>query len=47
MHIDFSSSSFILSATFTYENFSAGSISKIYYGANRNSYIISRTYNGI
>jgi len=47
MHIDFSSSSFILSATFTYENFSAGSVSKIYYGANRNSYIISRTYNGI
>jgi len=47
MHIDFSSSSFILFTTFTFDTFSADSMSRIYYGANRNSYIISRTYNGI
>ena len=47
MHIDFSSSSFMLFTTFTYDSFSADSNSRIYYGANKNSYIISRTYNGI
>ena len=47
MHIDFSSSSFILFTSFTFDSFSADSMSRIYYGANRNSYIISRTYNGI
>lgn len=47
MHIDFSSASFILFATFNYESFSADSLSKIYYGSNKNSYIFSRTYNGI
>jgi len=47
IHIDFSSSSFILFTTFTYDSFSADSMSRIYYGTNKNSYIISRTYNGI
>jgi len=47
MHINFSSSSFMLFTTFTYDSFSADSNSRIYYGANKNSYIISRTYNGI
>jgi len=46
-HIDFSSSNFILFTTFSYDSFSADSLSKIYYGANKNSYIISRIYNGI
>lgn len=47
IHIDFTSPSFILLTTFTYDSFSSDSISKIYYGTNNNSYIISRIYNGI
>ena len=46
MHINFSSSNFLLLTTFTYENFYSESISLIYYGPN-NSYIVSRIYNGI
>ena len=45
-YIAFSSISFELITNFTYENFYSESVSKIYYGPN-NSYIISRTYNGI
>ena len=46
MHINFSSSNFLLLTTFKYENFYSESISLIYYGPN-NSYIVSRIYNGI
>ena len=47
MHIGFSSSKFLLTTTFSYESYVSDSISNIYYGANNNSYIISRIYNGI
>ena len=47
IHINFSSSNFSLLTTFNYENFYSESISSIYYGANNNSYIVSRIYNGI
>jgi len=45
-YIAFSSINFELITNLTYENFYSESVSKIYYGPN-NSYIISRTYNGI
>jgi len=47
MHIEFSSSKFTLTTSFSYEDYVSDSISKIYYGANNNSYITSRIYNGI
>ena len=47
MHIVFSSSKFMLTTRFSYESYVSDSVSKIYYGANNNSYIISRIYNGI
>ena len=47
MHIVFSSSKFLLTTTFSYESYVSDSISNIYHGANNNSYIISRIYNGI
>lgn len=45
--IKFSSSTFDLTTLITHDNFSAISISKIIHDKNKNSYIISRTYNGI
>jgi type II secretory pathway component PulK len=45
--ISFSSKSYKLQTIINYEDFSSESISKIYYGANKNSYIVSRIYNGI
>ena len=47
IHINFSSSNFSLLTTLSYDNFYSESISSIYYGANNNSYIVSRIYNGI
>jgi general secretion pathway protein K len=46
-NIKFSSSTFDLTTVITKNNFSAKSTSKIIYDKNKNSYIISRTYNGI
>ena len=46
-NIKFSSSTFDLIAVINYDNFSAISISKINHDKSKNSYIISRTYNGI
>lgn len=45
--IKFSSSTFDLTTVITHDNFSAISISKIIHDKNKNSYIVSRTYNGI
>lgn len=45
--ISFSSKSYKLQTIINYEDFSSESISEIYYGANKNSYIVSRIYNGI
>lgn len=45
--IKFSSSTFDLNTVITHDNFSAISISKIIHDKNKNSYIVSRTYNGI
>ena len=47
MHIEFSSSKFTLTTSFSYEDYVSDSVSKIYYGVNNNSYITSRIYNGI
>jgi len=46
-NIKFSSSTFDLTTVITQNNFSAKSTSKIIHDKNKNSYIISRTYNGI
>ena len=46
-YVKFSSTNFNLVLSLSYENFISDSISKIYYGNNNNSYIISRIYNGI
>ena len=46
-NIKFSSSTFDLTTLITNDNFSVLSISKIIHDKNKNSYIISRTYNGI
>ena len=46
-NIKFSSSTFDLTTVITKNNFSSKSTSKIIYDKNKNSYIISRTYNGI
>jgi general secretion pathway protein K len=45
--LNFSSSHFELVTSLSYESYYSESKSKIYYGANNNSYIISRIYNGI
>ena len=45
--INYSSKSFSLITSISYKDFNSESISKIYYGDNKNSYIISRIYNGI
>ena len=45
-NIKFSSSTFDLTTVINHDNFSAVSISKINHD-KKNSYIISRTYNGI
>ena len=45
--INYSSKSFSLITSISYKDFNSESISKIYYGNNKNSYIISRIYNGI
>ena len=45
--ISFSSKSFRLTTSINYESFNSKSVSRIYYGNNKNSYIISRIYNGI
>ena len=45
--VEFTSSSFDLITKIYHDNFYASSTSKIVYGDNKNSYIISRTYNGI
>ena len=46
-YLNFSSSHFELVTSLSYESYYSESKSKIYYGANNNSYIISRIYNGI
>jgi len=46
-NIKFTSSTFDLTTVITQNNFSAKSTSKIIHDKNKNSYIISRTYNGI
>lgn len=46
-YIKFSSNTFELITSLSYENYYSESKSKIYYGANNNSYITSRIYNGI
>jgi general secretion pathway protein K len=46
-YLNFSSSHFELVTSLSYEGYYSESKSKIYYGANNNSYIISRIYNGI
>jgi len=46
-YIKFSSNNFELITSLSYENYYSESKSKIYYGANNNSYITSRIYNGI
>ena len=46
-YIKFSSNNFELITSLSYESYYSESKSKIYYGANNNSYIISRIYNGI
>ena len=46
-YLNFSSSHFELITSLSYESYYSESKSKIYYGANNNSYIISRIYNGI
>ena len=46
-YLNFSSSHFELVTSLSYESYYSESKTKIYYGANNNSYIISRIYNGI
>ena len=46
-YLNFSSAHFELVTSLSYESYYSESKSKIYYGANNNSYIISRIYNGI
>ena len=46
-YIKFSSNNFELITSLSYESYYSESKSKIYYGANNNSYITSRIYNGI
>ena len=46
-YLNFSSSHFELVTSLSYESYYSESKSKIYYGANNNSYITSRIYNGI
>ena len=46
-YLNFSSSHFELVTSLSYDSYYSESKSKIYYGANNNSYIISRIYNGI
>ena len=46
-YIKFSSSTFELITSLSYENYYSESHLPLYYGANNNSYITSRIYNGI
>ena len=43
----YTSNFFEINTIIKYKEFSSNSISQVIYGGNKNSYIISRTYNGI